>query len=85
MTKFNYTITDEFGIHARPAGLLVKEADKFESNISIKLSDNTADAKRIFSIMSLGVKHGDTIEVSIEGVDENEAKNAIEKFLNDNL
>ncbi len=85
MTKFNYTITDEFGIHARPAGLLVKEAEKFESNISIKLSDNTADAKRIFSIMSLGVKQGDMIEVSIDGPDENEAKNAIEKFLGSNL
>lgn len=85
MTKFSYTIKDEFGIHARPAGLLVKEAEKFDSSITLKLSENTADAKRIFSIMSLGVKHGDTIEISIEGPDENEAKNKIEEFLTNNL
>ena len=85
MTKFNYTITDEYGIHARPAGLLVKEAEKFESNISINLMDNTADAKRILSIMSLGVKQGDIIEITIDGPDEEKAKNAIEQFLSTNL
>ena len=35
MEKFTYVITDPAGIHARPAGLLVKEAGKFASKLTI--------------------------------------------------
>ena len=56
MKKFNFTIKDENGIHARPAGLLVKEANKFSSQIEISSNGKTADAKKIFALMSLGVK-----------------------------
>ena len=51
--KFDYTITDELGIHARPAGLLVEETKKFESKITISLKDNTVDASSIMKIMML--------------------------------
>ena len=34
MTAFEYTITDSIGIHARPAGMLAKEAAKFKSKVS---------------------------------------------------
>lgn len=37
MKSFDYTITDEAGIHARPAGLLVKEAKKYQSKIVVKM------------------------------------------------
>lgn len=85
MTEFSYTITDELGIHARPAGMLVKEADKFDSEISICINDNCGDAKRIFSVMSLGIKQGDKIKVSINGSDEEKAKEALEGFFKENL
>ena len=42
MKTFNYVITDEVGIHARPAGMLVKEAKKYESQIMIKKGDKQA-------------------------------------------
>ena len=81
MKEFSYTIKDELGIHARPAGLLVKQASKFNSAIIIEKDDKKGDAKKIFSVMGLGVKSGDTITVRTQGEDEEDAKNAILSFL----
>ena len=85
MKTFEYTITDELGIHARPAGMLVKEAGKFASKIMIASPKKEVDAKRIMGVMSLGVKCGDTVKLTIEGADEAEAAASLEKFLQDNL
>lgn len=85
MKEFHYVIKDQLGIHARPAGLLVKEATKFQAAILIKKDDKQADAKRIFSVMGLGVKCADQITVSAEGSDEAEAVAALEAFFNANL
>ena len=56
MKEFTYTITDEQGIHARPAGLLVKEAAGFASAITIEKDGKKVDAKRILGVMGLGAK-----------------------------
>ncbi len=80
-----YTVTDPDGIHARPAGLLVKEASKFSSQITISSSGRSADAKRIFAVMGLTVKKGQTIEIKCEGSDEEEASDAIMQFLKANM
>ena len=85
MKEFNYTITDPQGVHARPAGILVKEAAKYQSSITIKKDGKTGDAKRIFAVMGLGVKCGQTISVKVEGPDEDEAAKAVEEFLKANL
>ena len=85
MKEFKYVITDELGIHARPAGLLVKEAAKFQSDIKIKKGEKEADAKRIFGIMGLAAKKGDEIVLTADGADEAEAIAAIEEFLKANL
>lgn len=86
MKSFTYEIKDSAGIHARPAGLLVKEADKFSSDIQIQNeSGKTADAKRLFAIMGLGIKCGDTITVTVDGSDEDSAKSAISEFLENSL
>ena len=53
MKTFEYTITDELGIHARPAGMLVKEASKFASKIMIASPKKEVDAKRIMGVMSM--------------------------------
>ena len=86
MTEFTYCITDEAGIHARPAGLLVKEADKFVSDVEIGIGEEKkADAKRLFSVMSLGVKKGDTITIRISGEDESSACAALKSFFEKTL
>lgn len=85
MKTFDCTITDAQGIHARPAGLLAKEAQRFCSDITITHGEKTADAKRLFALMGLGVRHGDTVRVTVSGCDENEAAEALEAFIRQNL
>ncbi len=85
MKTFDYTITDPQGIHARPAGLLVKEAKKFESTIGVSKGGRKGDLKKIFTVMALGAKQGETITVTVDGPDEDTAAPAIEAFLKENF
>lgn len=85
MQKFEYTINDELGIHARPAGLLVKAAGKFKCEVSMTKDGKKADVKKIFSLMGLGVKCGNTIEVVTDGEDEEAAMAEIKEMLETNL
>ncbi len=85
MQKFSYVIKDEVGIHARPAGLLVKEAKKHESKITIVKGDKSADATKLMALMGLGVKCGDSVDVEIEGADEADACEEMKAFFESNL
>ena len=85
MQKFEYTVKDEVGIHARPAGLLVKEAKKFQSKVMITKEGKSADASKLMAVMGLGVKCGQTVEVSVEGDDEAEAFEAMKSFFETHL
>lgn len=85
MTKFTYVVADEVGIHGRPAGVMVKKCCEYKSNITISCKGKNADAKRIMGVMSLGAKKGDTVEVTIEGVDEAAVKADLEKFFKENF
>ena len=85
MKEFEFVVTDPQGIHARPAGLLVKEAKKFESNISVFKGARKGDLKKIFTVMALGVKQGETIKVRVEGADEEQAASTVEAFLKENF
>ena len=85
MKTFDYTIKDAIGIHARPAGLLVKEAAKYESKVSLTKDGKTVDAARLMAVMSLGVKQGQTVTVTVEGTDEGNATAGMQKFFKENL
>lgn len=85
MKKFSYIIKDKEGIHARPAGELVKLCNSFMSDISIENGRKKTDAKRIFGVMSLAAKMNDEIVVTVEGEDEERAAGLIEEFLKENL
>ena len=85
MKEFEFVVTDPQGILARPAGLLVKEAKKFESNISVFKGARKGNLKKIFTVMALGVKQGETIKVQVEGADEEQAASTVEAFLKENF
>lgn len=85
MQKFCYVIKDEVGIHARPAGLLVKEAKKYGCRITIAKGEKSADATRLMALMSLGVKCGDEVEVQVEGDDEADVCEEMKSFFEANL
>ncbi len=85
MKKFDYTIKDEIGIHARPAGLLAKAAKEYTSEIIVEKDGKTANALKLMQLMSLGVKQGDTVTVAVNGDDEDAAAKAMENFFSTNL
>ena len=74
MQNFEIVVSDPVGIHARPAGMLVKEAQKLSSDITLVCRGKAADAKKLLAVMSLCAKCGDTLSVSVEG--ENEISDA---------
>ena len=85
MKVFQYVITDEVGIHARPAGLLVKAAKQAASQVKIEANGKSADAQKLMALMSLGVKKGQEVKVTVEGPDEEEAAGLLEQFFRENL
>lgn len=85
MKNFSYVVKDEVGIHARPAGLLVKEAKKYESKITLSKDGKSADANKLIAVMSLGVKCGQTVEIEITGADEENAYQGMKKFFEETL
>ncbi len=85
MKECKYTIKAADGLHARPAGILVKEAGKFTSNITMSLNGKEASVKKLFALMKLGVKQGDTVTITAEGTDETEAINTIETFMGEHF
>ena len=86
MKQFEYTIHDPLGIHARPAGMLVKEAKAFaDTVVTITKNGTTVKATQLMKLMSLGVKKGDVITVAAEGADEDAAIIAISNFFQNNL
>ncbi len=81
MKQFEYVIKDELGVHARPAGFLVKKAKEFESEIIITKADKSANAKKLLALMSLAIKQGERITIKISGEDEDKAAAEMEKTL----
>ncbi|MBO4838326.1 MAG: HPr family phosphocarrier protein [Lachnospiraceae bacterium] len=86
MKSFEYTITDPVGIHARPAGLLVKEIKNFAgTTVTITKGEKSVNALKLMALMQMGIKQGDTITVQVEGANEDSVAAAIEAFLKANL
>ena len=85
MNTFSYTIKDEIGIHARPAGLLAKKAKEFESTVMIEKNGKSVNATKLMALMGLGVKCGETVNVTVEGTDEEKAAAEMQSFFSENL
>ena len=85
MKEFKYTITDPVGIHARPAGILVKEVKNFASTVTFVKGEKSAKASSLMKLMGMGIKQGDEVTVQVEGADEEACAAAIEKFLKENM
>ena len=86
MKSFDYTITDPVGIHARPAGILVKEVKNYkDSTITLTKGDKTVNLLKLMALMQMGIKLGDTVTVSVEGGDEEAICAKLEEFFKANL
>ena len=85
MKSFSYTVKDELGLHARPAGMLVKEVKNFQSKVTLERDGKSVDASRLMAVMGMGVKKDQTVTVTVEGDDEDAACEAIKAFFETNL
>lgn len=85
MAKFNYVITDEVGLHARPAGLLAKKAKATGAKITLNCNGKSADASKLMAVMGMGVKKGMEVEVTVEGDNADAVAAEMETFFKENL
>ena len=87
MKSFEYTITDPVGIHARPAGILVKEIKNnyAGATVTVTKGDKSVNALKLMALMGMGIKQGDTVTVSVEGENEEAVCAAIEEFFKNNF
>ena len=81
MKSFSYTVKDELGIHARPAGMLVKEVKNFQSKVTLEKDGKSVDASRLMAVMGMGVKKDQTVTVTVEGDDEDAACDAMTRYI----
>ncbi len=80
MVRQKLTVTNETGLHLRPAGILCHAAMLYKSHIELIHGENTANAKSVLSVLAAGVRSGDEIELTCEGEDEQEAMEAMVKL-----
>lgn len=82
---FEYTVTDPNGLHARPAGLLVKKTRQMPVKITVECRDGAADGKKLLALMGLGVRNGDRMRVTVEGELAERCAEELKCFLEENL
>lgn len=85
MVTFDYVMTDAAGMHARPAGQLAKQAMQFQSKIMLQKGEKKTDIRRLIAVMSMGIQQGDTVKVTVEGSDEEQAAAQLAEFFKQNL
>jgi len=82
VAEINLIITNQVGLHARPARLLVQTAAQFRSQIQLRHGEKTANAKSILGVLTLGAVLGDTITLHAEGEDAEEALKVLTDLVN---
>lgn len=85
MKEFKHVIADPLGMHARPAGMLVKACAGFASTVTVTAPGGKADAKRLMALMRLAAKQGNELTITVEGPDEEQAAAQLQAFLQANL
>lgn len=81
--EINVKIIDPIGLHARPASIIVQQANKFKSNIKLVVNGKEANLKSIMSVMALGVKTNTEVKIVVDGDDAKEALEQIKKAMHD--
>lgn len=81
MVRENLTIDNETGLHLRPAGMLVTEANRCQSHVMLVCGEHRMNCKSLMSLLAFPVCPGDTVTVECYGEDEEEALKKIVAFL----
>ena len=81
MLKRDVTITNNIGLHARPATFFIQKANEFKSSIWVEKEERRANAKSLLGVLSLGIMGGTQIRIIAGGTDEQEAVDALAKLV----
>ena len=81
MTQREVTITNNIGLHARPATFFIQKANSFKSSIWIEKDDRKVNAKSLLGVLSMGIAKGMTITLVADGQDENTAVDALVELI----
>ena len=81
MKEIKYVVSNPNGVHARPCALLAQCCTNFRSQITVSVEEETASAQNVLELMALHAKKGDTLEIRIEGTDEEQAYEAVLQVL----
>ncbi|MBE6939960.1 MAG: HPr family phosphocarrier protein [Ruminococcaceae bacterium] len=79
------TITNEVGLHARPATYFIQKANEFKSGIWVEKEERRVNAKSLLGVLSLGIMKGTTISLIADGADEQEAVAALRELIESNF
>ena len=85
MKEYTYVIKDALGLHARPAGILVKAVAGYSCSVTLTTATGKADAKRLMAVMRLAAKQGMELTVTCDGADEEKAAQELKAFMEANL
>ncbi len=88
MKQLLLEVRNSVGLHARPAALFVKSAKSSQSTIRVRNATKQgswADGKSILGVLALGVQMGHSIEITLEGPDEEEAAETIKRLIDNDF
>ncbi|MCI8431422.1 MAG: HPr family phosphocarrier protein [Lachnospiraceae bacterium] len=85
MVKFGFTVKDPEGLRTESAGRMVEEAIKCSSKVTIRKGEKSGDAKLIFHVLTLSIKAGQEVEITVEGEKEREEAVALENFIKEHI
>ena len=85
MVKREVTITNNIGLHARPATFFIQKANTFKSSIWIEKEERKVNAKSLLGVLSLGIAQGMSISIVADGSDENDAVNGLIELIKTGL
>jgi phosphocarrier protein HPr len=81
MPQRQLTLTNEVGLHARPAAIFSKSASKFECDVVVVKDGNEANAKSVMSVLKLDVRKGDSITLKTEGGEADQALSELAELI----
>ena len=85
MLSRTVTVQNQVGLHARPATFFIQKSNEFKSSIWIEKDERKVNAKSLLGVLSLGITKGTEIKIVTDGVDEEEALNALEALIESNF
>lgn len=76
------TITNQVGLHARPATFFIQKANEFKCSIYVEKNDRRVNAKSLLGVLSMGITRGTEIDIVADGTDEQQAVDTLAELVN---